>query len=95
MARGQQSNTLASGWATLALADGGIDPRDPAVGHGTERASTTSCSTIGSETGAGAIERTALAVGTVSNEWAQFLHLHRELPRLVESERISRAARPT
>jgi len=83
MGRGQQSDTLASGWTTIALADGGIDPRGAAVHHG-KNVFDYLVSTIDSEKGAGAIERTALAVGTVSNEWAQFIHLRLELPRLVQ-----------
>jgi len=83
MGRGQQSNTLASGWTAIALADGGIDPRGAAVHHG-KNVFDYLVSTIDSEKGAGAIERTTLAVGTVSNEWAQFIHLRLELPRLVQ-----------
>ncbi len=84
MARGEESNTMTSGWTTIALADGGVDPRGPAVDHGKDVFAYLA-STIGSEEGAGAIERTSLAVGTVSNEWAQFMHLHAELGRLAST----------
>jgi energy-coupling factor transport system substrate-specific component len=84
MARGQQSNTLATGWATLALADGGIDPRGAAVDHGKDVFDYLA-STLGSEKAAGAIERTLLAVSTISNvEMSEFGSLHAELPKLVQ-----------
>ena len=79
---GQPSATMDSGWVTLALADGGIDPRDPTEGRGSRDVFQYLEATLGEERGAGDIERTTLAVGTISNEWALFLPLRAKLARL-------------
>jgi energy-coupling factor transport system substrate-specific component len=72
MAPGQPSNTLASGWTTLALAIGGIDPRNASAVQGGPSAMTYLAATKSSEKGAGAIERTILAASTVSNDLPVF-----------------------
>jgi energy-coupling factor transport system substrate-specific component len=81
-APGQASDTLDSGWAVVALAAGGFDPR------GAEHQSWRNpfdylLATLSSERGAGAIERTSLAVDTISNEWGQFQGLRDRLTKVV------------
>jgi energy-coupling factor transport system substrate-specific component len=73
MAPGQPSNTLASGWSTLALSAGGVDPRNASSGvHGGPSAMMYLVRTAPTERGAGAIERTILAASTISNDLTEF-----------------------
>lgn len=79
---GRASDTLDSGWATLALAAGGLDPRG-AEHHPGRNPFDYLHATLASERGAGDLERTALAVGTVSNEWGPFGALRTRLTKIV------------
>lgn len=81
-APGQVSDTLDSGWAVLALSAGGFDPRG-AEHHGGRNPFGYLLATLASERGAGDLERTALAVGTVSNEWGPFSALRGRLARIL------------
>jgi energy-coupling factor transport system substrate-specific component len=85
MAPGEASDTMVSGWVTLALMAGGVDPRGPEVGG--RNVFDYLSRTLGSERGAGAIERTLLAASTVSDvELAKFGQLRAKLPKLVEAD---------
>jgi prenyltransferase beta subunit len=82
MAPAQQSNTLATGWATLALAKAGLDPRDVRSKAGRNPLDYL-IKTFSSEKGAGAIERTTLAVGSAGNKFADFGRLRSALAKIV------------
>jgi energy-coupling factor transport system substrate-specific component len=84
MAPGQPSNTLASGWATLALARGGVDPRSASGVHGGPSAMTYLARTVRTEKGAGAVERTILAASTISNDLIEFGPQLKALAKLTE-----------
>ena len=81
-APGQPSDTMDTGWAVLALASGGFDPRG-AERHAGRNPFEYLLATLASERDPGSIERTALAVGTVSNEWGQFQTLRAKLSKIV------------
>jgi energy-coupling factor transport system substrate-specific component len=86
MTPGGASNTMVTGWATLALANGGVDPRGVTVHHA-KNPFDYLAATLKSERGAGAIERTLLAASTVSNvEMAEFGGPRSKLPELVERD---------
>jgi energy-coupling factor transport system substrate-specific component len=80
-APGQASDTMDTGWAVVALAAGGFDPRG-AEHHSWRNPFDYLGATLSSERGAGAIERTSLAVDTISNEWGEFGPLLTKLQKL-------------
>ncbi len=82
MAPGVSSNTLATGWATLALADAGVSPRAVVSSAGRNPLQYLA-RTLRSERGAGDVERTTLAVAAAGRGFAGFAPLRRELRRLV------------
>ncbi len=72
-----------TGWAVIALNDGGLNPRGAVHGHGRDPFDYLH-STLASEHGAGAIERTMLAASTVRDvEIAEFGRLRAKLRALV------------
>jgi energy-coupling factor transport system substrate-specific component len=84
LAPGEASSTMVSGWVTLALADGGFDPRGASTRGGPDVLHYLA-STIRTENGAGAVERTMLAASTVGDvEIAPFGGLRRVLQKLPE-----------
>ncbi len=69
-------------WSVIALARGGFDPRGAERNRGRNPFAYL-LATLATEGDAGSIERTALAVDTVSNEWGQFQTLHAKLSKIV------------
>jgi energy-coupling factor transport system substrate-specific component len=84
LAPGESSSTMVSGWVTLALADGGFDPRKASRRGGPDVLQYLT-RTVATENGAGAVERTILAASTAGDlEMAHFGSLRRALQKLPE-----------